>query len=78
MVPGWLVGLTAGSVVLGWLHEHGRGSLLLVALLHTGINLLSTAQTTSNLPAVITTAAVIPTAVVILRRCPRRRGPAAG
>ncbi|HEY8340733.1 MAG TPA: CPBP family intramembrane glutamic endopeptidase [Egibacteraceae bacterium] len=76
MVAGWALGLAAGSVVLGWLHEHGRGSLLLVALFHTGINLASAAQTTSVLPAVFTSAGVVTAAVVILGREARRPGAA--
>ena len=34
VVPGWLLGLASGAVVLGWLYERSS-SILVVALAHT-------------------------------------------
>ncbi|HXV71356.1 MAG TPA: hypothetical protein VEB69_08145 [Acidimicrobiia bacterium] len=58
----------AGSVVLGWLYERARSSLLIVALFHTFLNVASTTPATEGLPAAITSAVVIVWAVLILRR----------
>jgi membrane protease YdiL (CAAX protease family) len=68
IIPGWVVGLMAGSVVLGWLYERAEGSLLIVALFHTWLNMSSATAATEGLPAAVTTVAVIVWAVSILRR----------
>lgn len=67
VVPGWLVGLAAGTVVLGWLHDRAAGSLLVVALFHASLNMASATVGTAGVPATVTSAAVIAGAVVILR-----------
>lgn len=69
-VPGWLVGLAAGTLVLGWLYEHARSSLLIVALFHTSLNMASATDGIAGLPAAATSAAVIAAAVVIVRHDP--------
>lgn len=67
IVPAWLLGLTAGAVVLGWLYERSQGSLVVVAIFHTCLNLASaTAATESG--AAVTSAVIILWAVWILRR----------
>ena len=68
VIPGWIIGLMAGAVVLGWLYERSGSSLLIVALFHTFLNMASTTLATAGLPAAVTTAAVIFWAVWILRR----------
>jgi membrane protease YdiL (CAAX protease family) len=68
MIPGWVIGLMAGSVVLGWLYERAGSSLLIVALFHTFLNMASATAATEGVPAALTTAAVILWAVMILRR----------
>jgi len=66
VLPGWLIGLAAGAVVLGWLYEH-TGSLLLVALFHASLNMVS-ATDVGVLPAALTSAGVIVAAILLLRR----------
>jgi uncharacterized protein len=66
VIPGWLVGLAAGAVVLGWLYEH-TGSLLLVSLFHASLNMVSGTEI-GVLPGAITSALIIVAAVVLLRR----------
>lgn len=68
VIPGWIIGLMAGAVVLGWLYERARFSLLIVALFHTFLNMASATPATEGVPAAVTTAAVIVWAVLILRR----------
>jgi uncharacterized protein len=78
VIPGWLVGLAAGAVVLGWLYER-TGSLLLVALFHASLNMISGTDV-PVLPAVLTSMAIIVAAVALLRRTRRdaHAFPAAG
>lgn len=67
IVPGWLVGLAAGTVVLGWLYER-TGSLLIVGLFHASLNMVSATEAAAGLPAAITSMGVIAAAILILRR----------
>lgn len=67
IIPGWVLGLAAGAVVLGWLYERS-GSLFVVALFHAGLNMSSATLGTEGLPAAITSMGVIVAAVVILRQ----------
>jgi uncharacterized protein len=66
VVPGWLVGLASGAVVLGWLYERS-GSLAVVALAHTSVNLASATQAGEGLVAAVVSAGVIAAAVLVLR-----------
>jgi membrane protease YdiL (CAAX protease family) len=67
VVPGWLVGLAAGTVVLGWLVEQTGGSLLLAATFHMSLNLASATVAMAGLPAAMASVAVIVLAVGVLR-----------
>ncbi len=73
IIPGWVIGLMAGAVVLGWLYERARSSLFIVALFHTFLNMASATPATEGAPAAVTTMVVIVWAVLILRR-ERSRG----
>jgi membrane protease YdiL (CAAX protease family) len=66
VVPGWLVGLASGAVVLGWLYERSS-SLAVVALAHTSVNVASGTRGGAGLIAAAVSAAVIATAVLVLR-----------
>lgn len=67
ILPGWLVGLAAGAVVLGWIYERTGSSLLIVALFHALINMAGATLATEGVPAVAVTIVVIGWAVAILR-----------
>jgi uncharacterized protein len=77
VIPGWLVGLAAGAVVLGWIYERTGGSLLIVALFHASINIASATEATAGLPAAISSIGVMAAALVLLRRPAARPQPAA-
>jgi membrane protease YdiL (CAAX protease family) len=77
MVPGFLVGMAAGAVVLGWLYERTRGSVLVVALWHAALNMASATEGTEDVAAAAT-AVVIVWAVLILRAERRRTAATAG
>ncbi len=70
MVVGWVVGLAAGTVVLGWLYEGAGSSLLIVALFHASLNMASATEGTAGLSAALASAVVITAAVAIMRRRP--------
>jgi membrane protease YdiL (CAAX protease family) len=67
LIPGWLVGLAAGAVVLGWLYERACSSLLIVALFHALLNMASATPATEGFPSIVVTFVVIVWAVRILR-----------
>ena len=66
VVPGWLVGLASGAVVLGWLYERSS-SLAVVALAHTSVNMASASRGGAGLVAAVVSASVIAAAVLVLR-----------
>ncbi|HSJ29024.1 MAG TPA: CPBP family intramembrane glutamic endopeptidase [Acidimicrobiia bacterium] len=72
LVPGWLGGLAAGAVVLGWLVERADGSLLVVAIFHAFLNMASATPATEGIPAIAASVVVIGWAVWILRRTVER------
>jgi membrane protease YdiL (CAAX protease family) len=75
---GWLIGLTAGSVLLTWLYRGSGRSILLIAAWHTAFNFTSGTPATTGPVAAITSTAVMVAAVaiVIADRRKARRPPA--
>lgn len=67
LLPGFLVGMAAGAVVLGWLYEQAHSSILIVALFHACLNMASATRGTEGLVAAVVSIVVIGWAVVILR-----------
>lgn len=67
-VPGWLVALPFGAIVLGWLYESAHSSLWVVALFHAAVNWASATLATAGLPAAVVSVVVVVAALVILRR----------
>ena len=67
LIPGFLVGLTAGAVVLGWLYERTGRSLPVVVVFHALLNMSSATEGTEA-AAPFVSFVVIFWAVVILRR----------
>lgn len=67
MIPGWLIGMVAGAVVLGWMYEHARSSIVIVALFHATVNLASATEGTASVAA-LPSVVIIVWAVLILRR----------
>jgi uncharacterized protein len=72
LAPGWLGGLAAGAVVIGWLVERADGSLLLVAIFRAFLNMASATPATEGIPAIAASVVVIGWAVWILRRTVER------
>ncbi|NNU28480.1 CPBP family intramembrane glutamic endopeptidase [Isoptericola sediminis] len=72
-VLGWVIGLTAGSVVLTWLYRGSAGSILLVAVWHVAFNLTSGTPGTAGTVAAISSTVVMVAAVVVVVADRRRR-----
>jgi membrane protease YdiL (CAAX protease family) len=73
-LPGLFVGMAAGAVVLGWLYERARSSILIVALFHAWLNMASATRGTEGFVAAAVSTVVIVWAVAILRVQGRRGG----
>jgi membrane protease YdiL (CAAX protease family) len=72
---GWLLGLVAGSIVLGWLYNR-TGSIAVVAVWHGLFNVVSGTAAASGTQAAVVSAAVMvwATLLVGLELVARRRG----
>ncbi len=73
-VPGFLIGLACGSVLLAWLYESASSSILIVAVWHGTYNVTSATAGANGTVAAIVSTGVMIIAVVIAWLC-RGRGP---
>lgn len=64
---GWLVSITAGSVVLAWVYLGSGRSIWVVALWHTAFNMVTATAAGAGLAGPVVSAAVIAAAVVLVR-----------
>ncbi len=73
MLPGFFLGIAAGSIVLAWLYEKTGGSILAVALWHGSFNLVSATVAARGIPAaVVSTAVMIGAGVIAVWELRRR------
>jgi membrane protease YdiL (CAAX protease family) len=67
ILPGFVLGIVSGSIVLAWLYNRSGGSILAVALWHGSYNFFSgTLAARGLVAAVVSTAVVIWAAVLVL------------
>ena len=71
LLPGWLLGFFALSVVMTWVYEGARSSILL-ALLHASLNVATATRATDGAVAGVVSMAVIAWSLVIVR-CWRKK-----
>jgi membrane protease YdiL (CAAX protease family) len=69
MIPVWVIGLAAGSVVLAWLYNH-TSSVLAVALWHGTYNWAAATKAAEPAIGALVTAGVIAAALILVRREP--------
>jgi uncharacterized protein len=67
VLPGFVLGIFAGSIVLTWIYEGSRASVLIAALWHTSLNLGSATEAGAGLLAATVTAFVIGWGLVVSR-----------
>jgi membrane protease YdiL (CAAX protease family) len=77
-VPGFLIGLACGSVVLAWLYESAGSSILIVAVWHGTYNLTSATAGAHGLVAAVVSTGVMVLAAVIAWHARRASGHADG
>jgi hypothetical protein len=65
VLPGFVLGIFSGAIVLTWIYEGSGASVLLVALWHTCLNLGSATEAGAGLPAAMVTVLVIGWALVV-------------
>ncbi|MDP9234629.1 MAG: CPBP family intramembrane metalloprotease, partial [Actinomycetota bacterium] len=70
-IPGFLISIAAGALVLGWLYERANGSILVVAVWHAMLNMASATRGAGGIVAASVSAVVILWAVLIVRSEPR-------
>jgi uncharacterized protein len=71
-IAGWLFSLVTGSVLLTWLYNGSRGSLLVVAIFHAAIDVVFTSE--GSTPAVVNAAGALITiwgVIVVVAAGPR-------
>ena len=66
IVPGFFIGVLAGSIVLTWLYNKSGGSILSVALWHASFNFVSASPNAGGLAAAVTTTLTIGWAVFVV------------
>lgn len=67
-LPGWLLGFFALSIVMTWIYEGARASILLAALMHLSLNVATTTSATEGVISGVVTMAVIAWSFVIASR----------
>jgi len=82
LLPGFVLGVFAGAIVLTWLYNSSRGSVLAAALWHASFNFVTASPNAAGLVAAVTSTLVMVWAVTVVwgcdwatlaRRSPRRR-----
>ena len=68
LVPVWVISFPALALIIASLYERARSSIFIAALFHATLNMATATQGTEGVIASVVSAAVIVTAVDILRR----------
>jgi len=68
ILPGFLLGVLAGAIVLSWLYNSSGGSVLAAALWHASFNFVTASPNAGGLAAV-TSALVMAWAIAVVWRC---------
>jgi CAAX protease family protein len=71
-LPGFVLGIFAGAVVLTWMYEGARSSVLIVALWHLSLNVGSATKAGEGAPAAVVTMFVIVWSIFVSRGWHRR------
>jgi len=69
ILPGFFLGLLAGAIVLTWLYNSSRGSVLAAALWHASFNFVTASPNAAGLVAAVTSTLVMVWAVAVVWGC---------
>jgi hypothetical protein len=65
-VTGWFFSLLTGAVLLTWLYNESRGSILVVALFHATVDVAFTSESSSPLVVTIAGALITSWGIIVL------------
>jgi membrane protease YdiL (CAAX protease family) len=68
MVVGWLIGLFAGAVILTWLYNSAKDSILMVAIWHGCFNFMTATQAEVGIIQIALTTIIVVWAVIVIIR----------
>src|SRR5262245_50881140 len=69
ILPGFLLGVLAGAIVLSWLYNSSGGSVLTAALWHASFNFVTASPNAGGVVAAVTSTLVIAWAIAVVWRC---------
>ena len=69
ILPGFFIGILAGSIVLTWLYNSSGGNVLAAVLWHASFNYVTGSPNAAGLAAAVTSTLVIVWAAILLWRC---------
>lgn len=75
VLPGFAIGVAAGSIVYTWLYDSTRGSILAVVLFHGSFNFVTAPQAGTGMVAAVASTLVMVSAVAVLIRWKSVRRP---
>ncbi|HEX6209098.1 MAG TPA: nitroreductase/quinone reductase family protein [Actinomycetota bacterium] len=67
-LPGWLLGVFALAVVMTWIYEGARSSILIAVLMHLSLNVATTTAATEGTVSAVVTMAVVVSSIIIAAR----------
>lgn len=68
MIPGWLISIALSSYLITWLFHRSRNSILVIAVFHGVVDLVSITPTSTVLALITVNAGLIAAAIIVVTR----------